>query len=253
MEENKSQYIFGIRPVIEAVRSGRRVDRVMVRKGLEGPLVDELTGQLTYRRIPLQWVPIEKLDRLCRGANHQGVVAQIAEVEYTDLETFVENALKRGPDPLVMLLDGVTDVRNFGAIARSLECAGGSGLIVQSKGGAAANADAVKASAGALLRIDVCRSQNLKLAALYLRQSGFRLVAATEKVEMRMYETDLTGPLAIIVGSEGGGISPAMLKMADERVSIPMAGKIASLNVSAAAAVILYEAVRQRLVKSQQI
>ncbi len=245
MEENRTQYIFGLRPVIEALRSGRKIDRVMLKKGLDSPMVEDLTALLSKQRIPTQWVPVEKLDRIAKGT-HQGVIAVIAEVEYVELETFVEKALAKAPNPIVMILDGVTDVRNFGAIARSLECAGGTGLIIQAKGGAAVNADAVKASAGALLRIDVCRSQNLKLAAFYLRQNGFRLIAATEKSVNVMYDTDLTGPVAIIVGSEGSGITPAMLRIADERVSIPMAGEIASLNVSAASSVILYEAVRQR-------
>ncbi len=248
MEENRTQYIFGLRPVIEAVRGGRRIDRVLLKKGLDSPLVEELTRLLSQQRVPTQWVPVEKLDRMARGT-HQGVIAVMAEVEYVALESFVEKALGKSPNPIVMILDGVTDVRNFGAIARSLECAGGAGLIVQTKGGAAVNADAVKASAGALLRTDICRSQNLKLAAFFLRQNGFRIVAATEKAERTMYEADLTGPVAIVVGSEGAGITPAMLKLSDERVRIPMVGEIASLNVSAASAIVLYEAVRQRMAK----
>ncbi len=248
MEENRRQYIFGIRPVVEAVRSGREIDRVMLRKGLDSPAVNELTDMLSQRHIPLQWVPVEKLDKIVRGT-HQGVIAVIAEVEYVELETLVEKALAKSENPVIVILDGVTDVRNFGAIARSLECAGGSGMIVQSKGGAAANADAVKASAGALLRTDICRAQNLKFAAYYLKDNGFTLVAATEKAEKLMYDAELNGPVAIILGSEGGGISPTLLKIADETVRIPMEGEIASLNVSAAASIVLYEAVRQRLTK----
>ncbi|MCD8313280.1 MAG: 23S rRNA (guanosine(2251)-2'-O)-methyltransferase RlmB [Bacteroidales bacterium] len=248
MEEKKTQYIFGIRPVIEAVRSGRKIDRVLLKKGLENPMVEELSQLLSRHRIPTQWVPLEKMDRIAKG-NHQGVIAVIAEVEYMELEELVDKALAKSSNPIIMILDGVTDVRNFGAIARTLECAGGAGLIIQSKGGAAVNADAIKASAGALLRTDICRSQNLKFAVFYLRQNGFRIIAATEKSVNIMYETDMTGPLAIIMGSEGSGITPAMLKIADERVRIPMAGEIGSLNVSAASSVILYEAVRQRIEK----
>ncbi len=248
MEENRRQYIFGIRPVVEAVRSGREIDRVMLRKGLDSPAVNELAVMLEQRHIPLQRVPIEKLDKIARGT-HQGVIAVIAEVEYVELEALVEKALAKSENPVIVILDGVTDVRNFGAIARSLECAGGSGMIIQSKGGAAANADAVKASAGALLRTDICRAQNLKFAAYYLKDNGFTLVAATEKADKLIYDADLSGPVAIILGSEGGGISPALLKIADETVRIPMEGEIASLNVSAAASIVLYEAVRQRLVK----
>ena len=161
----------------------------------------------------------------------------------------VNNALARSENPLLVILDGVSDVRNLGAIARSLECAGGQGVIVPAKGGAAINADAVKASAGALMRIDTCKVPNLRVAAYYLKQSGFRLVAATEKVDKLIYDVDMTGPCAIIMGSEGKGISQSMLELADEKAAIPMSGEITSLNVSVAAAVLMYEAVRQRTVK----
>ena len=151
--------------------------------------------------------------------------------------------------PVFVILDGVSDVRNLGAIARSLECAGGNGIIVPAKGGAAINAEAIKASAGALMRLDTCKVPNLRLAAYYLKQSGFKLIAATEKVDRLLYETDMTGPCAIIMGSEGKGISSSMLELADEKVAIPMSGQISSLNVSVATAVMLYEAVRQRISK----
>ncbi|MDD6364199.1 MAG: 23S rRNA (guanosine(2251)-2'-O)-methyltransferase RlmB [Bacteroidales bacterium] len=239
------QYLFGMHPVIEALKAGKKIDKVLLKQGLEGPQFRELSALLGEQGIPYQYVPVEKLNRAVRGA-HQGVIAYISQIDYVDIETLVNNALALSDNPLLVILDGVSDVRNLGAIARTLECAGGQGIIVPAKGGAAINADAVKASAGALMRIDTCKVPNLRLAAYYLQQSGFRIVAATEKVDRLMYEARLTGPLAIVMGSEGDGISKSMLELADDKVAIPMAGEISSLNVSVATSVILYEAVRQR-------
>ncbi len=249
MEEKKMQYLFGMHPVIEALKAGKKIDKVLLKQGLEGPQFRELSALLGEQGIPYQYVPVEKLNRAVRGA-HQGVIAYISQIDYVDIETLVNNALALSDNPLLVILDGVSDVRNLGAIARTLECAGGQGIIVPAKGGAAINADAVKASAGALMRIDTCKVPNLRLAAYYLQQSGFRIVAATEKVDRLMYEARLTGPLAIVMGSEGDGISKSMLELADDKVAIPMAGEISSLNVSVATSVILYEAVRQRKMKS---
>ena len=245
MEEKKMQYLFGMHPVIEALKAGKKIDKVLLKQGLEGPQFRELSALLGEQGIPYQYVPVEKLNRAVRGAHH-GVIAYISQIDYVDIETLVNNALALSDNPLLVILDGVSDVRNLGAIARTLECAGGQGIIVPAKGGAAINADAVKASAGALMRIDTCKVPNLRLAAYYLQQSGFRIVAATEKVDRLMYEARLTGPLAIVMGSEGDGISKSMLELADDKVAIPMAGEISSLNVSVATSVILYEAVRQR-------
>lgn len=245
MEEKKMQYLFGMHPVIEALKAGRRFDKVLLKTGLEGSQFKELMTLINEREIPYQWVPVERLNRSVKGA-HQGVIAYLTQIDYVDIETLVNNALALSDSPLLVILDGVSDVRNLGAIARTLECAGGQGIIVPAKGGAAINADAVKASAGALMRIDTCRVPNLRLAAYYLKQSGFRIVAATEKVDSLLYDARLTGPLAIVVGAEGTGISRSMLELADEKVAIPMAGEISSLNVSVAASVLLYEAVRQR-------
>ena len=245
MEEKKMQYLFGMHPVIEALKAGKKIDKVLLKQGLEGPQFRELSALLGEQGIPYQYVPVEKLNRAVRGA-HQGVIAYISQIDYVDIETLVNNALALSDNPLLVILDGVSDVRNLGAIARTLECAGGQGIIVPAKGGAAINADAVKASAGALMRIDTCKVPNLRLAAYYLQQSGFRIVAATEKVDRLIYEARLTGPLAIVMGSEGDGISKSMLELADDKVAIPMAGEISSLNVSVATSVILYEAVRQR-------
>ena len=208
----------------------------------------KLLDFLKENDIPFQFVPGEKLNRAVRGS-HQGVLAYISQIDYVDIEDLVNTALARSENPLLVILDGVSDVRNLGAIARSLECAGGHGIIVPAKGGAAMNADAVKASAGALMRIDTCKVSNLRVAAYYLKQSGFRLVAATEKTDRLIYDVDMTGPVAIIMGSEGKGISQAMLDLADDKAAIPMSGEITSLNVSVASAVLMYEAVRQRIIK----
>ena len=248
MEENKQQYLFGMHPVLEAVRSGKKFDKVLLKQGLEGPQFRELLDLLNEKKISYQFVPIERLNRAVRGS-HQGVIAYISQIEYVSIEELVNNALATSDAPVFVILDGVSDVRNLGAIARSLECAGGNGIIVPAKGGAAINAEAIKASAGALMRLDTCKVSNLRLAAYYLKQSGFKLIAATEKVDRRVYETDMTGPCAIIMGSEGKGISSSMLELADEKVAIPMSGQISSLNVSVATAVMLYEAVRQRISK----
>ena len=219
-----------------------------MKQGLEGPQFRELLDLLNEKQISYQFVPIERLNRAVRGS-HQGVIAYISQIEYVSIEELVNNALATSDAPVFVILDGVSDVRNLGAIARSLECAGGKGIIVPAKGGAAINAEAIKASAGALMRLDTCKVPNLRLAAYYLKQSGFKLIAATEKVDRLLYETDMTGPCAIIMGSEGKGISSSMLELADEKVAIPMSGQISSLNVSVATAVMLYEAVRQRISK----
>ncbi len=239
------QVLYGVHPVMEAVKAGRHFDKVLLKQGLEGQQFRELYGLLGEKKIPYQFVPLERLNRAVRGA-HQGVVAYIAQIDYVELEDMVNRALATAPDPLLVILDGVSDVRNLGAIARTLECAGGKGVIVPAKGGAAINAEAVKSSAGALMRIDTCKVPNLRYAAYFLKQSGFRIVASTEKVEDEIYDADMTGPVALVMGSEGKGISSSMLELADDKVRIPMAGEIGSLNVSAAAAVVLYEALRQR-------
>lgn len=250
MEEKKSQYLFGMHPVLEAVKAGKKFDKVLLKQGLEGPQFRELMELLKVNEIAFQFVPAERLNRAVRGA-HQGVIAYISQIDYVSLEEMVNNALAKSEAPLLVILDGVSDVRNLGAIARTLECAGGQGVIVPAKGGAAINADAVKASAGALMRIDCCKVPNLKLAAYYLKQSGFRLISATEKVDKKIYDVDMTGPCAIVMGSEGKGISQAMLDLSDDKAAIPMAGEITSLNVSVASAVLMYEAVRQRLEASK--
>lgn len=246
--EEKLQYLFGMHPVIEALRSGKKFDKILLKTGLEGPQFRELMELVNAAEIPYQWVPVEKLNRTTKGA-HQGVIAFVAQIEYVDIEQLINNALGRTRTPLIMILDGVSDVRNLGAIARSLEVAGGQGIIVPAKGGAAINAEAVKASAGALMRIDTCKVSNLRLAIFALQQAGFKVVAASEKSEKFMYDVDMTGPLAIVMGSEGTGISKGILPLCDEMAKVPQSGEIGSLNVSVASAIMAFEAVRQRIIK----
>ena len=237
--------VFGIRPVLEAIEAGRAIEKIYFRKGAEGQLLGELREICRSRRLAMQEVPVEKLNRLTRG-NHQGVVARIAAVEYADLNEVLA-AVPEGGVPLVVVFDGVTDVRNFGAIARSAECAGAHALVVPVKNMAPVNAEAVKSSAGAHSRIPVCRVGSIRNTLMALRNGGLKIVAATEKSDTLLFGADLTGPVAIVMGSEDTGISKEVLKLCDMRLAIPVAGTIESLNVSAAAAVMLFETVRQRI------
>ena len=243
MEEN-THYIYGMRPVTEAVRNGRKFEKVLFKQGMEGSQYRELLDLLTENGIPFQFVPFQKLNSLVKGS-HQGVVAYISQIDYVPYEEMIEMAMSRKEAPL-FILDGVSDVRNFGAIARTAECAGVDGIILPAKGGAAINADAVKTSAGALLRVPTAKVTNLKLPLYYLLESGFQVVAATEKAETSLYDIKFHKPTAIVMGSEQKGISPAVLDLCTDEARIPMMGEIGSLNVSVAAAIVLYEAVRQR-------
>lgn len=244
--EDKMQYLFGMHPVIEALRSGKKFDKILLKQGLEGSQYRELIQLIGEADIPYQFVPVEKLNRTTRGA-HQGVIALVAQIDYLDIDQFVNNALGKSSSPLVMILDGVSDVRNLGAIARTLEVAGGQGIIVPAKGGAAINAEAVKSSAGALMRIDTCKVSNLRLAIFALKQAGFKIVAASEKSDKLIYDVDMTGPTAVVMGSEGDGISKGILALCDEMAKIPQMGEIGSLNVSVAAAIVTFESVRQKM------
>ena len=237
--------IFGIRPVVEAIEAGREIEKLYIRKGAEGQLMTELRDLCLRHRVRVQEVPVEKLNRLVRG-NHQGVVAQIAAIAYVQLDDILE----RVPDdetPLVVVFDGVTDVRNFGAIARSAECAGAHGLIAPLKNSAPVNAEAIRASAGALTTIPVCRVGSIRNTLKTLQAEGFQVVAATEKSRKLLYDADLRRPTALVMGAEETGISKEVLKLCDERLAIPLIGRIESLNVSTAAAVMLFEVVRQRI------
>ncbi|QEC53270.1 23S rRNA (guanosine2251-2'-O)-methyltransferase [Anseongella ginsenosidimutans] len=239
--------IFGIRAVMEAIESGKEIDSLYVQKGTAGSLYRDLRKIASEYDLTIQTVPPEKL-RYLGDKNHQGVVAFISPVEFHKLEQLIPAIYERGEVPLILILDRITDVRNFGAISRSAECLGVHGIVIPRKGAAQVNADAVKTSAGALLSIPVCRERNLKNSIVFLRESGLQVVACTEKSQNYPSAMDFTAPTAIILGSEEDGISGEYLKLADDAVKIPMKGTIASLNVAVAAGVILYETIRQRLI-----
>ncbi|WRQ33312.1 23S rRNA (guanosine(2251)-2'-O)-methyltransferase RlmB [Bacteroidales bacterium MB20-C3-3] len=245
--ENKNEYLFGMHPVLEALEAGKRIEKVMFRQGLEGPQFHRLLKLLQEAGVNVQFVPDERLNRFTKG-RHQGVVAMISQVEYTSLEKMVEDALSSDSAPIILLLDGVSDVRNFGATARSAECAGAKGIILPAKGGAAVNAEAIKTSAGALLRVPAAKVPNLRAAVYFLMESGFQIVAATERGDESIYEINFKQPTAVIMGSEERGISDSLLAISEHKAKIPQAGKIGSLNISVAASVIMFEALRQKAI-----
>jgi len=242
MEEN---YIFGIRAIIEAIKSEKEIEKIIIKKGLHGDIISELMGLIRKLNIPIQFVPIEKIDRVTKK-NHQGVLAYISPINYYNIEEIIPDLFETGKNPFILILDGITDVRNFGAITRTAECAGVNTIIIPTKGAAQINADAIKTSAGALNHIKVCRSVNLVKTVKYLKESGIRVIAATEKTNDLYFNYNLKDPIAIILGSEEFGISPDMLKYADYLAKIPILGKISSLNVSVAASIFIYEVVKQR-------
>jgi 23S rRNA (guanosine2251-2'-O)-methyltransferase len=237
--------IFGIRPVIEALQAGKEFDKVFVQRGAQGDLQNELKQALQARSIKPKVVPQEKLNRLTRK-NHQGVVAFLSPITFHDLEETITAVFEKGEIPLILILDHLTDVRNFGAIVRTAECAGVHGIVLPEQGAAAINGDAIKTSAGALMRLPICRVGHLKDAVFLLQQMGLQLVACTEKTSTEIYAPDYTKPTAVIMGNEETGISNSLIKVADHLARIPMLGEIGSLNVSVSAGIILYEAVRQR-------
>jgi 23S rRNA (guanosine2251-2'-O)-methyltransferase len=244
----KETYIYGIRPTIEAIKAGKELEKIFLQNGLKGDGFRDLFGLIKELEIPYQFVPVEKLNRLSRQ-NHQGVISYVSEITYQRVEDLVPFVFEQGRQPLFLILDRVTDVRNVGSIARTAECAGVDGLIIPARGSAQINSDAIKTSAGALYKLPVVRSQNLKESIQFLRDSGLTIVAATEKADNEYTLVDFNRPLAIIMGSEGEGISEEYLKLTDELLRIPLLGEIESLNVSVASGVILFEALRQRKIK----
>ena len=245
MNKEEKNSIFGIRPIIEAVEAGKTIDKLFIQKGLHNDLFAELWKLVRLRRINYKHVPLEKINRLTRK-NHQGVFAFISPIDFHNIEDVVPSLFEEGKNPLILVLDRITDVRNFGAIARTAECAGVDTILIPEQNAAAINADAIKTSSGALHKITVCRTWNLKLSLKFLKDSGIQLIACTEKTQDNMYKPNYTSPTAIIIGSEEDGVSAEILKLCDGKAKIPMSGKIASLNVSVATGIILYEAIRQR-------
>jgi 23S rRNA (guanosine2251-2'-O)-methyltransferase len=241
----ESEMIFGTRAVTEAVQAGKEIDKILMRRDLQNDLSRELFNIVKTTTIPIQRVPKEKLDRLTRK-NHQGVIAFISAVTYQKLEDIVPFLYEQGKNPLIVLLDGVTDVRNFGAIARTCECAGVDALVIPAHNSVSVNADAVKTSAGALLSLPVCKESGITEAIRFLKNCGYRIYAATEKAVTEYTQVDYTLPTALVIGGEDVGVSTDNLRICDEMIKIPIIGNIASLNVSAATAVLVYEAIRQR-------
>ncbi|MBN2893968.1 MAG: 23S rRNA (guanosine(2251)-2'-O)-methyltransferase RlmB [Bacteroidales bacterium] len=246
----KKNYIYGIRTVIEAIDSGQIIEKILFRKDLNGQLFNELFAIVKNNNIPFQFVPAEKINRLSQK-NHQGVIAFISLIEYTDIEQLTQMVIEEGKVPLFLFLDGITDVRNFGSIARTAECAGVHAIVIKEKGSAQINEDAIKTSAGALFKIPVARVFSFTKLIRFLKDSGFRIVSATEKGSVNYFEVDYTLPTAIIMGAEDVGVSVDLLKMSDFTVKIPILGEIESLNVANATSVIVYEAVKQRLTENK--
>ena len=243
---DKNELIFGTRAVIEAIEAGKDIDKILIKRGLQNELSRELFEALKGHLIPVQRVPIEKLNRLTTK-NHQGVIAFTSAVTYQRVEDLVPMLYEEGKNPLFVMLDGVTDVRNFGGIARSAECAGAHGLITPLKNSAPVNGDAIRSSAGALNNIPVCRVGSIRNTLKTLQVEGFQIVAATEKSTKLLYDADFTKPTVIVMGAEDKGISKEVLKLCDEQLAIPLIVHTESLNVAAAAAIMLFEVVRQRI------
>lgn len=248
MKEN--EMIFGIRAVIEAVQAGKEIDKILVKRELQGELSKTLFEVLRGTEIPVQRVPQERLDRFTRK-NHQGVIAFISAVTYQKLEDIIPFLYEEGKNPFIVLLDGITDVRNFGAIARTCECAGVDAIVIPAKGSVTVNADAMKTSAGALHVLPVCKEKSINQAIRFLQESGVKVVAATEKASADYTAVDYGGPVALVMGAEDTGVSADNLRLCDEMVKIPQFGTIGSLNVSVATGVLIYEVVRQRMSKIQ--
>lgn len=241
----KENLIFGLHPVLEAVKSKKPIDKLYIQKGMASSKIDAILNYLDQEAVSVNYVPIEKLDRLIRS-NHQGIIASISPISFKTLEEVVEERLENKKDPVFIILDQVSDVRNFGAILRTAECTGVDAVIIQKKGGAPVSGDTVKASAGAIFNLAICKVDHIKDAIFYLQGSGVKTIAATEKTSQTIFDTDLTGPLAIIMGSEGKGVSKSVLSLVDQSASLPVLGEINSLNVSVACGVFLYEMIRQR-------
>ena len=249
---DKTQYIYGIHAVIEAIDAAKDIDKILLSKTLNPEVAQDIIERARQLHVPVQRVPVQKIDRITRR-NHQGVLAMLAAVTYYRVEDLVPQLFDQGANPFVVVLDGVTDVRNFGAVARTCECAGVNAIVIPDRESVSVNADAVKTSAGALNYLPVCREHNLVKAVRLLRDSGFKIVGTSDKSQMPYTQGNYTGPVAIILGAEDKGISPEIMKLCDTQVLIPEFGHINSLNVSVAGGIMIYEVVRQRLNDNQEV
>ena len=242
---DRTDYIFGMRPVLEAIEASKSIDKILIKRELTGDLIKEVLAKAKENDIPVQKVPVEKLNRITMK-NHQGVIAIVSPVRYYNLDNLVAGLYEEGKNPLAIILDGVTDARNFGAIARSAECAGVDFIIIPEKGSASVTSDAVRASAGALFHIPVCRVKDLGKSITRLQENGYKIVGASEKSVLNYTDISYTDPVAIVMGAEDKGLSEDAMRKCDELGAIPILGKVGSLNVSVACGIIIYEAVRQR-------
>ncbi len=241
----KEKIIFGLHSVREAFESGKEIDKVFIKKGQSSEEVRQIKILARTNRVPVLEVPNEKLNRITRSS-HQGCIAIIAQITYVDLEMLIPKIYEEGRDPFIVVLDGITDTRNFGAIARSAECAGVDAIVIPERGSVSVTADAVNTSAGALMRIPVCRVTSIPRAVAFLADSGLKIIIANEKATNIYYNSNLTGPLVFVLGNEHNGVSSQVIRMATQEVSIPQMGKIGSLNVSVAGGVLLFESLRQK-------
>lgn len=242
----KSDYIYGLRAVMEAIEAGKEIDKLFIAKDLQGDLAAQLIGLARQYHVVMQRVPMERINRITR-TNHQGVLAMMSAITYHRLDHIVPELYEAGMLPFIVILDGITDVRNFGAIARTCECAGVDAIVIPEHGSVSVGGDAIKTSAGALHHIPVCRVGSTAWAVKFLKENGYSVAAVTEKSEMSYVDGDYTGPVALVMGAEDTGISEGALAQCDTRIGIPMFGNIGSLNVSVAAGIMIYEVVRQRL------
>lgn len=241
----RSDYIFGIRPILEAIEAPKSIDKILVKRDISSELVKEVFQKAKEYDIPIQRVPNEKLNRITMK-NHQGVIAIVSPVRYHNIENIIPLLYEEGKTPLCVVLDGVTDARNFGAIARSAECAGADFIVIPEKGSASVTSDSVRASAGALFHIPVCRVKELSGAIDILQSNGYKVVGASEKSAVNYTQVDFKVPVAIVMGAEDTGLSTTVVRKCDELAAIPILGKVGSLNVGVATGIMLYEAVRQR-------
>ena len=246
MRDNKinKDIVFGLHPVMEVIKSGKEINKILIQKGLQGNLFHELRALLRHSMVNIQLVPVQKLNTITRK-NHQGVIAFVSPVTYHTVEDLIPRLYEEGKDPKFVILDGITDVRNFGAIARTAECLGFNGIVIPAKGGATVTSDAMKTSAGALMNIPVCRVDSLKKSIDFMTESGLKLVACTEKTDDTIYDFDYAGPIGIIMGNEETGVSNDLINRSQIVAKIPMTGETSSMNVSVAAGILMYEVVRK--------
>lgn len=249
--QEKIQMVFGIRAIMEAIESGKEIEKLMIQNGLKGELYHEFFQLIKYHKIPFSNVPLQALNRITRK-NHQGVIAYLSPITYQNIENLIPMLYEDGKNPFILLLDRITDVRNFGAIARTAECSGVDAIVVPSRGAATINEDAIKTSAGALHKIAVCREDNLKTTLEFIKNSGVKIYGISEKASNFYYNEDYTGPIALMLGSEENGISEAYMPFLDGFVKIPMSGQIESLNVSVAGGILMFEVTKQRLNNSKE-